>query len=401
MKIIKTKRKVTLQFVSDTNIVVNMELPTNNTFVASDGVVSQISNLFGNNSIEIINDLKELPNKYNNHDLTNKKLLIMREGGLGDLLFTIPALKYLKEKYPTCHIGLSCSPVYHPAFNNHPYINQIYPHIISHEEFSKYDHFLTFEGLIEGSEEAKTVNAYDLFIKNFGIPLEEIKDKNPVMVVSDDVKDYWKFTLKDSINNEKRVGFQLRASSPLRTIPLEQNAQIVQGLLDKGYTVFLIDSVTKKNEVNYFIHRFGFNDNERVVDTSKYSDNFERMAGVISLMSLYVGPDSSGTHIAAALGIPIVGIFGAFRSDVRLKYYKNAIGIDCIAEKCGLGCFAHSYQPCTVSQELNTQYPPCWSLLEIDKVVEAVDELYESTCDINTRKEIELRKMLLNFGKGE
>lgn len=400
MKIIKTKRNVTLQFVADTNIVVNMELPANNKFIMSDGVCQQTQSLFGTNSIEIINDLKELPNKYNNHDLTGKKLLLIREGGLGDIIFSWPAIKYLKEKYPTCHIAFSCSPVYHPIFNNHPHINQIYPHILGYEEFSKFDFFLTFEGLIEGSEEAKTVNAYDIFIKNFGIPLEEIPVKIPVMVVSDDVKEYWKFTLKDSINNEKRIGFQLRASSPIRTVPQELNAQIIQGLLNRGYTVFLIDSVTKRNEMNYFIHKFGFNDNERVIDTSKYSDNFERMAGIISLMDIICCPDSSGNHIAAALGIPIVGIFGPFRSSVRLSSYKNAIGIDCIADKCGIGCFAHGYTPqCPVSQELNTQYPPCWSLLEIDKVVEAIEGLYEGTCSIGARKEIELRKMLLNFGK--
>lgn len=401
MKIIKTNRNIALEFFTDSGLTIKMEMPSDNQFVMSDGVVDQTQKLYGKNSIEIINDFKDLPNKYNNHDLNNKKLLVLREGGAGDILFTTPTIKYLKEKYPSCSIGFSCSPVYHSLFNNHPHVTQIYSHIVAYSEFTNYDYFAIFEGVIEGNEEAKTVNSYDLFTKNFGIPLEEVMDKNPVMKISDEIKEYWKFVLKDSINTDKKIGYQLRASSPIRTVPLEANAYIIQGLINLGYTVFLIDSVAKKNEVNYFIHKFGFNENEKVVDTSKYSDNFERMAGLISLMDMYVGPDSSGTHLAAASNIPIVGMYSAFRSDVRLKYYKNAVGIDVLIDRCGLGCFANGYAPCPIASELGFSFAACWKLLNLDKVVEIVNEHYENTCSLPARKEAELRKMLLNFRKGE
>ena len=39
-------------------------------------------------------------------DLANKKILITSCGGLGDLIVFTPALRRLKEKYPSCRLTL-------------------------------------------------------------------------------------------------------------------------------------------------------------------------------------------------------------------------------------------------------------------------------------------------------
>jgi ADP-heptose:LPS heptosyltransferase len=340
----------------------------------SDGVVQKTMGLFGANCLTVEQDFQGLPNRYNNHNLDGKKLLVIREGGAGDLLFNTPVFKYLKEKYPTCEIGLACMPVYSSLFNNHPHIDKVYPHVMSYEEFQIYDYFATFEGIIETNIDAQFINAYDLFIERYGISLTEIPDKTPIISVSDRTKEFWISVLGHRLG-QKNIGIQLRASSPVRTIPLEMNAEIIRKLINSGYTVFLLDSLSRKQDIANFIASFQLYE---AVDASKYSDNFERLAGIISLMDLFVGPDSSGTHIAAALDKPIVGLYGPFRSHLRLKYYKKAVGIDAQAQRCnsGRGCYQHEYSLCNFAIELGIDQAPCWSLLNTDIVVQQVEKLW-------------------------
>lgn len=374
MKIIKTNTDINLEFVSDSKAVVRIGLKPDNKYIMSDGVVQNTQGLYGANCLSIESDFKDLPNKFNNNDLTEKKLLIIREGGAGDLLFGTPVMKYLKEKYPSCKIGVACMPVYHSLFTGHKYIDTIYPHIFSEEDFKQYDYFITFEGLIEGNPEASVTNAYDLFINRYGIPLSEIPVKIPNLVVSNKCKDYWKMVLNGQFT-DKNIGYQLRASSPIRTLPYNLSADIIKKLTARGFKVFLLESFDRKNEVARFIQHFNL---LNVVDTSPYSDNFERLAGIISLMDLFIGPDSSGTHIAAGLGVPIVGLYGPFRSELRLKYYKNAVGIDAQAQRCdqGRGCYMHEYRLCDFANELGIQHAPCWNLMQSDIVVDQTEVLF-------------------------
>lgn len=374
MKIIKTNRDIFLEFQTDSNNIIRFSLPINKKYVMSDAVCQNTLQLYGNNALEIEKDFKELNNRYNGQDLTSKSLISIREGGAGDLLFKTPVFRYLKNTYPDCKIGLSCSPVYHGLFINNPDIDNVYIHVLPFEVFQKYDYFSTFEGIIEFNREAEYKNAYDLYAERFGInPL--VLNKMPVLKVPQLTVDYWNCVLKNDLTCSKKIGFQWRASSPIRTLPFILSATIVHKLIDLGYTVFILDAIWRKNDVAKFI-----TDNKlKVIDTSKFSDNFERMAGIIALMDMFVGPDSSGTHIAAALGKPVVGLYGPFRSELRLKYYKNTIGIDVMAQKCnnGRGCYNHSYQLCDFAKELGEKAAPCWKLLDVDMAVKATDVLYK------------------------
>ena len=361
--------------MSDSRAVVRLELKKDSKYIMSDGVLQNTTNLYGSNCLTIEQDFKDLPNRYNNQDLTNKTLFLIREGGCGDLLFLSPATKYLKEKYSGITIFQACMPVYHSVFNNHKYIDKVFPHIFPYEDFIKADYFATFEGVIEGNKEAEITNAYDLFINRLGIPLSEIPVKIPNFVVSEKVKEYWKMVLNGQFSEGKNIGYQLRASSPIRTLPYNLSAEIIRKLTEKGFKVFLLESTDRKHEVARFIQHFQL---QNVVDCSPYSDNFERLAGIISLMDIFVGPDSSGNHLAAGLNIPLVGLFGPFRSSLRIKTYNNAVGIDCAASRCnnGNGCYQHSYDLCSFAQELGIQHAPCFNLMNSGIVLEQVEKLF-------------------------
>jgi hypothetical protein len=50
-------------------------------------------------------------------------------------------------------------------------------------------------------------------------------------------------------------------------------------------------------------------------------------AELIAGASLFIGPDSSGLHFAAAFETPALGLWGSFHPDLRVKYYKNQVHI--------------------------------------------------------------------------
>ena len=98
MKIITCNRDIPMEFTTDSNLTVQTNLYQKGKYVMSEMLVQNCLEHYGQQSIEIIADLMDLPNRYNGQDLTNKKLLCIREGGAGDLLFQTPVYRYLKNK---------------------------------------------------------------------------------------------------------------------------------------------------------------------------------------------------------------------------------------------------------------------------------------------------------------
>jgi hypothetical protein len=110
---------------------------------------------------------------YIGQDLTDKTLLIWRTGGIGDLLFIQPNLKYLKEKYPTCKIFFACGPQYQSMVKNWKYIDQVIDLPFSLYYMIHSDYHAIFEGVIERTKQAEKENAYRLFTKWLGLNLPD------------------------------------------------------------------------------------------------------------------------------------------------------------------------------------------------------------------------------------
>lgn len=58
-------------------------------------------------------------------DLSNKKILITSCGGLGDLIVFTPALRRLKEKYPSCRLTFMTSSKHRDILQGLPYIDKV------------------------------------------------------------------------------------------------------------------------------------------------------------------------------------------------------------------------------------------------------------------------------------
>lgn len=112
-----------------------------------------------------------------------------------------------------------------------------------------------------------------------------------------------------------RVGIQVRASSLARTYPISGIAHISQALLNKNCEVFLLGApgdVPKQTKVVPYLQ-----------DMTRQGLTFRQSCAIVNMCDVVIAPDSALLHVAGALGVPAVGMYGPFPRELRTKYAKN------------------------------------------------------------------------------
>jgi len=257
---------------------------------------------------------------------------------------------------------------YVSILQNNPFIKKIVIMPFLAEEMEKYDWHLMFEGIIEQNEKATKVHAVNLFLQEAGIDDTLILsgDKIPELFLLPDElrKVRVKFKRGDVPRDVKKIGIQIVASSPIRTFPIEKLVSIAEELVKQGYYIFLyggqkqavdadyMESIIEKNVCNLVRQKFSLR--ESIV--------------AASFMDLMIASDSAFIHIAGALSIPMVGLYGCFPSPVRMLYYKNAIAID--ASVACSPSFIHGHIPCKKGSP-----SPCFSVVDEKHVLDAAYHL--------------------------
>jgi len=242
---------------------------------------------------------------------------------------------------------------------NHPYIDKLVTIPIDYDLVLKSDYYLIFEGIIEANEDAKRINAYDLFSQYFGFHGKIPKEKKiPVLGLSKEHLDKQKKLLdehKKKFNvpqNFPTVGLGLRASHIIRSIPPVILHHIMHLLMERGIFVCLIGGEGEREIAD----QLPLSQHQLCFQGFRNSKDFRDTIALMSMIDGYIGPDSSPIHMAAAFGKPIVGVYGPFPSALRMAYYPNASGID-IDIACG-PCFMHGIETCDYSDP-NTKEPIC------------------------------------------
>jgi heptosyltransferase-3 len=90
--------------------------------------------------------------------------------------------------------------------------------------------------------------------------------------------------------------------------PVEHFHALVQGLLDRGHQVLLTGSAGERDQACIAPLR-ALAKSPRLVDTSGKL-NFNQLTAMLQRVALYIGPDTSVSHLAAATGVPVIAVFG-------------------------------------------------------------------------------------------
>jgi len=306
---------------------------------------------------------KEIYNQYKGQDLNNRKLLALRHGGGGDILFMTTGLHELKRMYPDSSLNVAISPAYLSLVENNPNIDGVIPLPISLTEWNKYHYHIIFENIIENSFMAQEYNAYDLFMMKMGLDVKAIppERKIPEIFINDSEIDLILKKFKGIKIGKKSIGIQAEASSPIRKYLPHNFVKVGKALINKGYELFFFGSPNQENGINYLVQQCGEGSHKVIEDL--------RTALVVAKhMDYFIAPDSLFIHVAGAFRIPVIGIYGPFHSDLRMKYFEQSIGINAVTN-CS-PCFRHGFHPC-----IKGDPSPCLSLITSKHILQAFDEL--------------------------
>lgn len=252
-------------------------------------------------------------------------LLIVRPGGFGDLLLMRPALQALIEQ--GTEVGVSCFRHYHAALAGLPV--DLVPYPLPEFEVNFYDQVVTLENVVEREPEAQQVDMPALWASRLNVRPASLAVTYQVPLD----RQQWAAMLWPRVLGAPRLAVQLRASAKARTWPIETHlAPALRDLLTLGWQVLVLDEPGRCALAWDHPNLIPVMQDRRV-------RTFADTAAVLSTCDVFLGPDSALTHLAGALGIPGVALFGPFPSKLRTRHAVSLRAMDGVAP-CA-PCFHH------------------------------------------------------------
>lgn len=245
---------------------------------------------------------------------------IYRGPGIGDVIMTTPTVRAIKETFPKSHITYATNLSYlggaiPKVLKYNPFIDKIVSDALVNP--SDYDMYLDLQCpcVTYEKKENPPINRIDLFANYVGIQLE---DKKPVYVSTPDELELGKQKVKISAGR-KKIFIQPFASCSRRSYPHGKLKKIAQELGRLGAHLFISTHT-------------GDWQSDTLWDNLPYSQevkdwDIRQLAGLIANCDLVLCQDSSILHLAGALDVPTVSLFGPTHPEARVNHYPNAVAI--------------------------------------------------------------------------
>ncbi len=251
-------------------------------------------------------------------------IILLRAGGIGDLIMMIPALKEFRRRLsPGCQLTLATYADYAGIFEC------LTDHLISYpvrltQLMNKVDYYVEFKDLHDLFE---TSEMTDFYLDCLGIAPESVPNeaKQPELPASM-ANAPGIIEAISTIAFKTKVLYAGRASDKIRYLPDAFLSQLAENNPDIAFII------PGNSEVKL--------DNIFEIDTS---GGLHEFITAIAHCDALVSTDSSAYHIAAAFNIPSLVVFGAIDSKIRTTYYPQVVAL--CAEYRGQTCSS----PCGIS----------------------------------------------------
>ncbi len=268
------------------------------------------------------------------------RLLVTRAmGGLGDLLMLTPGLHALRVKNPRATIHLAVPRRFFPLFQGNDDVELVDIH--SELDPTGYDRWFNLTDCPAARTESLTAprvrrNRIEIFARALGTrgPALWRMDRRPRYFVSDGERaERDRFFASRGLLGESVIGVQLRSDETYRDYP--HMPALVQALA-RSQVVLLFDSRP--------IPGYDFPNTLKVDGLG-----LRQAAALASGCRALVAPDSSFVHLAAALGLPAVGLFGPTDGAVRTSDYPRVRFVDVRRDLRCVPCWRNEEIPCALT----------------------------------------------------
>ncbi|MCF8084655.1 MAG: glycosyltransferase family 9 protein [Deltaproteobacteria bacterium] len=372
MKVITPRQDLSVTEVAKSNKV----LKTGVEYVVADFFPERVAAQFGPGIIEAREYAP--PNFYGGESLKGKSLFCFRTGGIGDLLFIATSMRQVKKNFPSAELTLGCDSTFIPILDGERDGFDLVSMPLEKKKLDEYDYILFFQGIIEGNPDAEETNAYDLLKEAFH--LDGLDNPLPNVRVEERIRNRARnFLHKTSAGIKYKMGVQVAASVQKRSVPPQVFIDFIKQL-PQDYMVYFVGGKNQYELIDLIISHLPEHKRSHVVNASKDLPSLPEAVALMGELDLVIGPDSSMLHIAAAHRVPLIGLYGPFPSDLRLRYYQNAIGIDSMtlcefARGRYQSCFEHGDGVCALAAKTGDSYSPCMSFFLPKHIFQAMEAL--------------------------
>lgn len=258
-------------------------------------------------------------------------VLFSRIGGFGDLVLLTPVLRQLKAKHPQVKIGVSAMGHYADVLKNIPYVDEILPYPCPREKTEAYEAWVFYENAIENNKRAESLHMTDLFAEIAGVDMTDADKLADYRVKPSEA--IWANEAYPADPKMRRVCIQVGTSAMARTYPRPLISKVAAELLDRGFEVFLM-GVKGEITLNGGKLRKGL---RNLADADL---TFRQSCAVLATAHCVIGADSALVHVAGALKVPAVALYGPFPGKLRTAYAPTTHALNGNGE-CA-PCFHHA-----------------------------------------------------------
>jgi len=344
-----------------------------------------------------------------------KKILIIRIGNIGDVLFVTPVVRKLRKVFDSAQIDILTSPQGKIVVEKNPYLTNVFVYrkfhkitrwlkkrILFNKLFlNKYDLCVVFESNLEYTEFAYKIAKHALRIgidSEFGKKfLHEMKEfsrsrhavENYLDVISkllnievsgsDYCMDFFFTEDGDRVTPAKNSGndfFIVHSSCssylPSKSWEIDKFAQVTKYLTSRGFKVFITGAVSDA-EPNLLLEKLK---NEKNI-YSFIGRNLHEVANLIKEAKAVVCLDTGILHITRALGKPLVCLFGP--SD-PLHTGPIGPGVYKVIRKdfsCGPCQYSADYKKAQKAKCLDGKITPCMKAIEAEEVIKNLETIID------------------------
>jgi lipopolysaccharide heptosyltransferase II len=343
-----------------------------------------------------------------------RRILLIKPSSLGDIVHTLPALSAVRRRFPHAHITWLVKQEWAEILNGHPDLTDViaaefhwrwWPKLVAQLRRAKYDLVLDLQGLLRSGlltwlTGASTRVGFAAgregspwwYSDRVNLPVPEVLpwrqipmhavDRNLVLaahVGADITKPAFRFpdfSVEAERMKRKLRGLGVEPGEPLiavapvdrkrlRSWPLERFSEAALQIAEMGAgKIVLIGTAGQRDMLQPFIEKSPVGLVNLVGETT-----VRELAVILQRVQLLLANDSAPLHIAAALGTPVIGLFGP-TSVARARPFGEGHRTLRVELPCS---------PCEEKICTNKNQYECLTAISVEEVVRAAQEYVQLT----------------------